>query len=568
MKSDLAPKPEHESGSDLPAYQKILETIRTKYFLSPDGKNIDHLMDMVRFAVETVLARQGLGPVYPLNEGRPVLSAIAANSRIPDDLTDDPMDALARIPEGMQGSVKASNPYMVKNIIPLPTLIHLATNLAVSLYMPNAVTGEDAGETLNAEIACAGAIANMAGLDPNKSAGIFTFGGTGTNLYAFKIGLHKAFPSHREDGLQGNAVIIGSMPAHYCHLTGSDWLGIGQKNYIQVQSNLDQTTRLDQLEEKCREALKSGKSIACIEAVGGTTSNMAIDDLEAIHNMRNGLVKEFGLDYSPHIHVDSVLGWVYLNFADYDFHANPLGFSPGALTRIRRTTDRIRNIHFADSFGVDFHKTGYAPYISSMVMVKDKTDFERLLRNRSTMTPLFHDESVYNPGLFTLETSRSAANILATWTSLKALGKAGHQALVGHSIEMSEAIIKKIGEHKQAGLYVANQEPFGCDVFIRCYPPGTDPEKAYPLELRGHESLAKNTDYNNKFAKWLIGVKCEGHDGIALSKSSAAFYTSEGKPVIALRIYPLNPYITTESAGILIERLVKAKNEFDASQGY
>ncbi|EKE10598.1 MAG: hypothetical protein ACD_15C00235G0004 [uncultured bacterium] len=564
MKVDLLPRPEDDSTSTQPAYQEILKKLKEKYFLSPGGENIDQLLDLVRFAVETVLSQQGNGPIYPVNQGRSVLSTLASDSHIPEHMTDDPKDALAAIPVGMQGSVKASSPFMVKNIIPLPTLVHLATNLAVSLFMPNAVTGEDAGETLNAEIACAGAMANLAGLDPEKAAGIFTFGGTGTNLYAFKMGLHKALPNHQKEGLKGTAVIIGSKPAHYCHQAGADWVGIGQDNYIQAQSNLDQTTKLDDLEAKCREALQSGKFIACIEAVGGTTSNMAIDDLEAIYNMRNRLVEEFSLDYSPHIHADAVLGWVYLNFVDYDFDGNTLGFSKEALCRIKRTTERIKKIHFADSFGVDFHKTGYAPYISSMVMVKDKADFNRLLRDQKTMTPLFHDDSAYNPGMFTLETSRSAANILATWTSFKALGREGHQALVGHTVEISEHLKAHINACKQYGFCIANQEPFGCDIFLRCYPPGIDPDTTYRMELSDDDSLRNYTDYNNKFAKWLITNKSQGDEGIALSKSSAAFYTNTGKPMVALRIYPLNPYITAESAQILVDRLVKAKIEFES----
>ncbi len=202
-----------------------------------------------------------------------------------------------------------------------------------------------------------------------------------------------------------------------------------------------------------------------------------------------------------------------------------------------------------------------------MIMVKDKTDFGRLQRNNDTMTPLFHDKSAYNPGTFTLETSRSSANILATWTSFKALGKEGHQSLVGHTIEISEHLKTCINKYKEHGFCIANQEPFGCDVFLRCYPPGTDPDTAYLSELENDNSLEKYADYNNRFAGWLINNKSQGDEGIALSKSSAAFYTSSGKPMEALRIYPLNPYITRESAKTLVDRLVKAKIEFDSIQG-
>jgi L-2,4-diaminobutyrate decarboxylase len=70
--------------------------------------------------------------------------------------------------------------------------------------MANAVTGEDAGEALKSELACAASIAWLAGMDPQQASGVFTFGGTGTNLYALKIGLTKASPDHLIDGLNSN----------------------------------------------------------------------------------------------------------------------------------------------------------------------------------------------------------------------------------------------------------------------------------------------------------------------------------------------------------------------------
>jgi glutamate/tyrosine decarboxylase-like PLP-dependent enzyme len=464
----------------------------------------------------------------------------------------------------IQGSVKSSNPFMVKNIIPLPAFVYLATNLAVSLYMPNAVTGEDAAESLNAEIACASAIAKLADISPERAAGVFTFGGTGTNLYAHKISLMKVAPKHGLNGLKsGDIVIVGSRPSHYCHQTSVNWLGVGQDNYLQAGSYIDQTTKLNELEKICRDALSLGKKVACIEAVGGTTSNMAIDDIEAIHEIRERLVREFKLTYRPHIHVDSVVGWAYLNFVGYNFENNQLQFSKKIIEKIRKIVSRISKLKFADSFGVDFHKTGYVPYVSSMIIVKDRDDFSLLRRDSKIMTPLFHDDLVYNPGVFTLETSRSAANILATWMTLQTLGREGYQALLGYTLEISEYIREEIEKYEKYGLYVANKESFGCDIFIRCYPPNIDSRQAYEKELYNDRKLKIYTDYTNRFAKWLSENKSSGDEGIALSKSSAAFYTHTGSPMVALRIYSLNPHITRESAKVLVMRLLKAKIEFD-----
>ena len=541
----------------------VLNTLREKHFLSPDGGNVDYLVDLIRKTLTQTIAMQGSGPTY--TEGKRMsMDETLSNSVIPNTHTDDPLHVLSMLPDNLQGSIKANNPYMVKNIIPTPALVHMVSNLVTSTYMPNAVSGEDSAEVLNAELSCAAAIAKLSGYDHTKSGGLFTFGGTGTNMYGFKIGLHKALPNHGLDGINGEkVVIIGSQPAHYSHQTGANWIGIGQNNYIQVESNIDQTTKIEKMEEACVKAIDSGKRIACIEAVGGTTSNMGIDDFKSIFDMRERLVSSYELDYSPHIHADTVLGWAYLNFLDYDIDKNPLGFSQPVLDRISKITERLQSLKYCDSFGVDFHKTGFMPYVSSMIMVKDNNDFGKLRRDGKIMTPLFHDDQSYNPGTFSLETSRSASNILATWLTLQSIGKEGYQVLLGHSLEISNLMREKITQNESSGLYVANREPYGCDTFIRCYPEGTNTEETYNMELLDDALLDRNNSYTSEFASWLFANKAKGDSGIGLSKSSAAFYTSSGKPMVALRVYPLNPYITPESSDILIDRLVDAKNEFN-----
>ncbi len=157
-------------------YEKALERLRKSFFLAPDGKNVDTLINLVRLAVETVTVHQGKGPLYPFSSRPRSISQVALEAKIPLVAYSENQEAIIEtLFEKIQGSVKSSNPFMVKNIIPTPAFIHLAINLAVSLNMPNGVTGEDAGETLNAEIACASAIAKLAGLDVKKAAGGFYF---------------------------------------------------------------------------------------------------------------------------------------------------------------------------------------------------------------------------------------------------------------------------------------------------------------------------------------------------------------------------------------------------------
>lgn len=543
--------------------QEKLEILRDKYFFSPDG-NPGSALDLVSVAVNAVVSAQGEMPTYPISVGIPSISEILEKAEVPEFMVTDPVGYLKELPLVMQGAVKSGHPFMVKNIIPTASLPALAAYLAVSPYMANGVSGEDSAQILSAELACAAAISKLAGIDHTKSAGVFTFGGTGTNLYAMKIGLSKALPEHGKRGIYEDVVVIESAPSHYSHRTAVDWLGIGQNSLIRVSSHPDQTTKFDELEEKLTEAVKLGKKVACIVASGGTTSNMGIDDIERVYNLRERLVREYDLQYKPHIHADSVLGWAFLNFINYDFVGNPLEFKPQTLGQIKKIVSRIATLQYADSFGVDFHKSGYVAYVSSMLIVKDRQDFALLQREGSVMTPLFHDDEAYNPGKFTLETSRSAANMLATWVALQTFGQEGYQLLLGHAIEMGLAFREMIEEHAGAGLFIANQMQYGPDVFVRCYPAKADPRSEYDQEMSDDELLRKNNQYTTRFFEWFTKEMGDSPESFAVSKSSAAIYTHTGAPMMALRIYPLSPYITEDTAKELVNRLVKAKSQFDS----
>ncbi|MGH4020472.1 MAG: pyridoxal phosphate-dependent decarboxylase family protein [Pseudonocardiaceae bacterium] len=546
--------------ADLPGDRDGFAPWRAGLFLRPDGDNADALLALVRHALDEALDHQGAGPVYPRGQPEDGRSPVG-DGRLPEDSV-APDVVLSQLRWWLAGSVKVHHQMFAKNIVPPPSLAHLAAMCAVSLFMPNGVTGEDAAETLSAELCCARALARLVGYDAERAGGLFTFGGTATNLYAFNVGISKAQPNHAERGLAPGLAVVGSWPAHYSHKSACAWLGIGTRNYVAAASLPDQTTDLESLEAACREVLARGQRLACIVGAGGTTSNMAVDDFAEIVALRDRLAADYRLNYTPHVHADTVVGWAYLCFLDYDLHGNPLGFSPLVVDKLSRLVERLRTVRHADSFGADFHKTGFAPYTSSMIVMRDARDFSRLRRDGAVMTPLFHDNDAYNPGTFTLETSRSAANMVATWVGLQTLGKQGMRRLLGHALEASEALRRHIDALAGPDAAVINRQSYGPDVFVRCYPPG-DPA-AIEEDFADTGSVRRLNQYTSDLFAWLSRQRVPDAEQIAVSKTSAAFYAATGEPVMALRVYSLNPYFSDGCARELVVRLLEGKRRFDA----
>ena len=211
------------------------------------------------------------------------------------------------------------------------------------------------------------------------------------------------------------------------------------------------------LAQETRKALESGKKIAAIIATLGTTDAFGLDDLERIVALRDKLVDEFKLDYQPHVHADAVIGWAWSVFNDYDFAENLLGFRPSTIRALAGAHRRIQHLSLADSLGIDFHKTGFAPYISSLLLVKNRTDLDLVKRHPEQMPYLYHFGD-HRPGMYTLETSRAGTGVLAALANLRLFGEQGLQTILGHIVEMAQLLREHLGGH--AGTTVVKSREF------------------------------------------------------------------------------------------------------------
>jgi glutamate/tyrosine decarboxylase-like PLP-dependent enzyme len=180
----------------------------------------------------------------------------------------------------------------------------------------------------------------------------------------------------------------------------------------------------------CRDLLQKNLPIAALIATMGTTDAFGVDDLQGIVELRDRLVDEFALPYVPHIHADAVIGWAWSVFNDYDFAGNPLGFRKRTLRALAGVQRRMQHLGLADSIGIDFHKTGFTPYVSSVFLLRDAADFQMIARAPESMPYLFQSGD-YHPGHFTLETTRSGCGPMAALANLLLFGKNGLRSLLG-----------------------------------------------------------------------------------------------------------------------------------------
>jgi L-2,4-diaminobutyrate decarboxylase len=538
-------------------YHELLERLR-QAFPAPtsDPVHDGYVVFSLLRALDQVDALKSQAPI--LGRPREPDYEAAARSR----LAAGPQTLEGVIPQlvaCLEGSLVTSHPRSQINVVAHPSIAGVIGVTLPAIYNPNLVSDESGRGFSEAEVRTVSIVADLLGYDPQTAGGLFTFGGTATILYGVKIGLEKALPGTLENGLEaGKAVVICSQQSHYACASVAAWLGLGMANVVRVATHADNAINLEALESEIRRVSSEGKRIAAIVATLGTTDAFGLDDLAGIHALRERLVAEGVLDYYPHLHADAVIGWAWSVFRDYDFERNPLGFRGRTVRALAAARQRIGPLALADSVGIDFHKTGFSPYISSLFLVRQRADFGLISRRRESMPYLYHSGE-YHPGLFSLETSRSASGVLAALGNLLLLGREGFQTLIGHAVEMAEILREEIVARPE--LTIANDQNFGPVTLFRAYPRGVDTfavqrrersDPAYRDTLRLHNA------FNRRIYDKIHAAALQG-SGVALGFTDNCRPAEHGEPIAALKSYVLSPYVTAERMREVVPEVLAAR---------
>jgi L-2,4-diaminobutyrate decarboxylase len=450
------------------------------------------------------------------------------------------------------------------NVIPQATIPSITAMMAAALYNPNIIWDEYSARFAEAEIQAVAMLSDLVGYDSQRSGGVFTFSGTGTILYGVKLGLEKYLGGRgMEEGVRDDLKVVASASSHYARLNVSAWLGLGMKNLVTIPSTRDNEMSLTDLEDYLRQAFGAGEKVAVIIATMGTTDAFGLDDLAAMVRLRDDLVQEYQVP-APHIHADAVIGWVWSVFRDYDFEANTLGFHARTLRSLQDSLKRLDHLGLADSMGVDFHKTGYAPYISSAFLAKERDDLSLLSRHPEEMPYLYHFGQ-YHPGIYTLECSRAGSGALAALANMHLLGKQGFRVLIGHIVEMATMLRERLEAYPF--IEVLNDFNFGPVTLFRVYPEGMVAEEVSQREVSDpayRRELEAHNDYNRRIFQ-MVHDRAMAGEGVLLSWTTAYRHAEydgkEGPPIAALKSFILSPWTDLAAVDTVARQIVEVREQ-------
>ena len=289
--------------------------------------------------------------------------------------------------------------------------------------------------------------AALVGYDPQHSGGVFTFGGTGTLLYGVKVGLEKACPGTVHSGLREPAVssVPNGRTTPAC--TVANWLGMGDENVIQVPTTAENELRpclleshgADRARKRAKRSPPSLPRWARPTPLAWTTSTRS----SKFATSWCGVLAR--LSAACPCRCGDRLGLERFQRLRFSGQSPRLSAPHGA--GLAGAHGAFGSLGQADSIGVDFHKTGFTPYVSSLFLFARCGRF-RADRPRATHAmPYLFQSGHYHPGKFTLETTRGGSGPLAAMANLLLFGKDGLRSLLGHLVTMAEILRDQLNGH-------------------------------------------------------------------------------------------------------------------------
>lgn len=443
LESTILIREENDMGS-----ASLLNSIGLeKEFLKSNESNFDVLLQKIS-AIHEHLNNKDLNPKFKVNtfSYNEILDEVA----IPEKGASSE-EVFENLAELFEGSIRTQSPYSLFNMVPSPLIDTVAASTITQLYNTNSLMDSFGGKVLLFEQKIARMLGKLAGW--NDAHGVACNGGKLTLLYAVKSAISKIDPDSRNKGIDKNLVVLTNESSHYCVEHVCSILGLGSDNCIRIKSEDGWKMNIKNLLETIEEQHKKGKKVAAIICAGGTTINFACDDTVSVYKNVKELFENSNQDYFPYFHLDSVIGWLWMNFIGVsESELNEKIPNEKIRNKIMEVVKRIEGVSNFDSFGVDMHKNGLCPYSTSMFISKTDDNFDYLNDGKYSYGEDDYEFGNFRAYRYTFENSRPATGIVNSWIAMNRLGRTGFQDYLIKLKDISEELKAKLEESEKISI--------------------------------------------------------------------------------------------------------------------
>ncbi|MBF9073776.1 pyridoxal phosphate-dependent decarboxylase family protein [Streptacidiphilus fuscans] len=337
---------------------------------------------------------------------------LASGSLLPDE--GDP-DALAVLTRALAATAAdPADPACAAHLHVPPLAVAAVADLAAAALNPSLDSWDQAPGGTEIENAVLRVLAELVGFEhagePGGATGVFTTGGTETNLMALMLArdhvLAREFGVADGAGIPAEAAgrlrVLCSSAAHFSVARAASVLGLGAQAVVPVETSDDGSLDPRLLDWTLADVRTAGLVPCCVVATAGTTDRGAIDPLRAVAAVtgRHGVP----------LHVDAAYG--------------------GGALFSRRLAPLLDGLALADTVGLDLHKLGWQPVAAGVLLARRADLLTPLAQRVAYLNPADDEEAGYTSLLGrSLRTTRRP-DAFKVAVTLRTLGRSGLGALV------------------------------------------------------------------------------------------------------------------------------------------
>lgn len=360
----------------------------------------------------------------------------------------------------LSGCIRPHDPTTAFNIIPSPLFDSIAGVTLAALYNPNTCWDFISGKLCLYEKKIVRMLGGLVGW--SNADGFVVTGGKQAIAYAINNGIRRASVNNRRN--MDEYVVLSSTAAHYSIEHVCNYLGISPENCLRVASRPTGEIDLGDLKKKLEQSISQDKKIAAVIAVGGATINLIPDPILLIKRTIDQVVKDYHLNYTPYLHVDSVITWAWLSFKgnlSYLSKANS-----NILKKVQSVISKLTGIKYADSFAADFHKTGFCPYAAGVFIAKEPKNLLGITSS-GYLPPENPSFGELEPLQQTFENSRSGLPIVSIWIAIRRMGLEGIREFILYQLEVCETFKQIIHERYSEHFEILNDHSNGWEIVLK-----------------------------------------------------------------------------------------------------
>jgi L-2,4-diaminobutyrate decarboxylase len=330
--------------------------------------------------------------------------------------------------------------------------------------------------------------AERIGLGP-RADGVFTSGGTQSNLHAMLLA--------REESAPGRRRILASAAGHFSVQKAAKLLGLDPDAVIVVETDTDRRMSPAALARELIRCREHGEEVMAVVATAGTTDFGTIDPLPEI--------AELCAAYGVWLHVDAAYGCGLL------------------ASRTRRHL--LAGIERADSVTVDYHKSFFQPVSSSALLVRDGRTLRHATYHADYLNPArMVVQRIPNQVDKSLQTTRRF-DALKLWMTLRIMGADAIGELFDEVVDRAAEAFDALSEDPRYEVVTRSQLS---TVVFRYRPGGDADDLADAANLYAREALAASG------AAVVAGTKVDGHQFLKFTLLNPATTSADIAHVIEL----------------------------------